>query len=739
MPNYNREQLRQIRSFTQLVKYLREELEWPIESASFEELTFEYDPEEIGLDAETAAKIQEIKQLRPLTTQQPWGIFFIKFEPKRLPVVALRRILGQLVLRKRTSANRSERPAWNLHDLLFISSYGTGDDRQICLAHFSEDTSISNIATLNVLGWDGEDTGLHLDHVQHELHSKLGWPKNPNDTDNWRQTWSSAFTIRHREVITTSQELAIELADLARRIRRKVNTALKYESANGKLRKLMKAFQESLIHDLKADDFADMYAQTIAYGLLSARVSRQSGALVAEDVALMVPVTNPFLQELMGTFLNVGGRKRKANGDIIDFDELGVNDVVEMLRAANMEAVLRDFDNRNPQEDPVVHFYELFLKEYDAKKRIQRGVFYTPKPVVSYIVRSVHELLQTEFRLEAGLADTTTWGEMAARLPSPGTDRRLVGRGAKCEGVNEQGGFKIPDGVSPDSPFVQILDPALGTGTFLVEVIEVIYQTMTSKWQAAGHNDKKIAELWNDYVPKHLLPRLYGFELLMAPYAIAHMKIGLKLAETGYRFQSEERARIFLTNSLEPAMPEFQQKQIAEMSVALAHEARAVNAVKRQQRVTVVMGNPPYSNFGQLNKNPFILNLLEDYKRLLNEKKLNLDDDFIKFICYSQHLLKQTGVGMLAFITNNTYLDGITHRRMRESLHETFNKIWILDLHGSLMKADVCSDGSADENVFDIKQGVSISLLCDAQHAQQCPILHSEFWGSRASKYSVSC
>ena len=141
----------------------------------------------------------------------------------------------------------------------------------------------------------------------------------------------------------------------------------------------MKAFQESLIHDLDEDDFADMYAQTIAYGLLSARVSRQSGALVADDVALMVPVTSPFLRELMETFLNLGGRKRKANGDALDFDELGISDVVEMLRAANMEAVLLDFDNRNPQEDPVIHFYELFLKEYDAKKRMQRGVFYTPQ------------------------------------------------------------------------------------------------------------------------------------------------------------------------------------------------------------------------------------------------------------------------------------------------------------------------------------------------------------------------
>ncbi|HUY32783.1 MAG TPA: hypothetical protein VMV69_08370 [Pirellulales bacterium] len=207
---------------------------------------------------------------------------------------------------------------------------------------------------------------------------------------HWRRRWSLAFTLRYREVIATSKDLALELAELASRIRRKVNAALKVESEHGKLRKLMTAFQQSLIHDLDEDDFADMYAQTIAYGLLSARVSRQSGALVADDVVLMVPGTNPFLRELMETFLNLGGRTRKANGQALDFDELGIAEVVEMLRAANMEAVLLDFDNRNPQEDPVIHFYELFLKEYDAHKRTQRGVFYTPKPVVSYIVRSVH-------------------------------------------------------------------------------------------------------------------------------------------------------------------------------------------------------------------------------------------------------------------------------------------------------------------------------------------------------------
>ncbi len=328
----------------------------------------------------------------------------------------------------------------------------------------------------------------------------------------------------------------------------------------------MNAFKEALVHDLTEDDFADMYAQTIAYGLLTARISRPAG-LVADNISDMVPITNPFLKELLETFLDIGGRRSH-----IDFDELGVNEVVALLNnpKTQMEAILRDFGDKNPQEDPVIHFYELFLKEYDAKKRMQRGVFYTPRPVVSFIVRSVDELLRTEFGLVDGLAAKTTWGEMAERFDD----------------------LKIPEGVTPDQAFVQVLDPATGTGTFLVEVIDLIYKTMTAKWEVEGHMPLELEQLWNDYVPEHLLPRLHGYELMMAPYAIAHMKIGLKLHETGYRFGSEERVRVYLTNTLEPAPDSEGQLPGVDWAPALAHEAQAVNAMKRVQRFTVVIGNP---------------------------------------------------------------------------------------------------------------------------------------------------
>ena len=720
MPTDHRERLAHIRRFDQLVAYLRDELGWPIDSDDFEELTFEYTPEELGIDAKNAARIQEIKRLRPLVPSQPWGIFFVKFEPKRLPVVALRRILGQVALKKLASANKPERQAWAADDLLFVSNYGEGEERRIAFAHFSKPQDVHDLPTLKVLGWDNLDTPLHLDAVARELTDHLTWPEDHDDPDAWRKRWRAAFTLRHREVISTSRQLSERLAELARAIRDRIRTALAIETESGPLTKLMKAFQTALVHDLDEGGFADMYAQTIAYGLLSARIT-DPARRTADDFAAHMR-TNPFLRELMETFLRVGGRRGKAGGPGIDFDELGVSEVVELLDQANMEAVVRDFGDRNPQEDPVIHFYEHFLAAYDKEQKVNRGVFYTPRPVVSYIVRSVDELLRSDFGLTDGLADTTTWGEMAKR----------------------HGDLKIQEGTAPTKAFVQILDPATGTGTFLVEVIDLIHNTMAAKWKSQGHGEKKIQTLWNEYVPKHLLPRLHGYELLMAPYAIAHLKIGLKLFETGYRFESDERARVYLTNALEP--PGDGQLTL-DFLPALAHEAAAVNEIKRKQRFTVVLGNPPYSGLSS-NMGPWINGLLKgrlpdgtptaSYYHVdgepLGERKVWLQDDYVKFIRLSQWLLDGTGAGVHGYISNHGYLDNPTFRGMRSSLMQSFRRIRVLDLHGNLKKKEAPPGGGRDVNVFDIQQGVAIGLFTKAATASRC-VCHADLWGEREQKY----
>ena len=691
MPTDHRERLARIRRFDELVAYLRDELGWPIDSDDFEEMTFDYTPEELGIDAKNAAKIQEIKRLRPLVTGQPWGIFFVKFEPKRLPVVALRRILGQVALKKRASANRSERQAWAADDLLFVSNYGEGEKRRIAFAHFSKPADGRDLPTLKVLGWDNLDTPLHLDAVARELTAHLSWPDNEDDPDAWRERWRAAFKLRHREVITTSKQLSKRLAELARAIRDRIRTALAIETESGPLTKLMKAFQTALVHDLDEVGFADMYAQTIAYGLLSARITDPERR-TADDLAAHMR-TNPFLKELMETFLHVGGRRGKAGGPGIEFDELGVSEVVELLDQANMEAVVRDFGDRNPQEDPVIHFYEHFLAAYDKKQKVSRGVFYTPRPVVSYIVRSVDELLRTEFGLEDGLADTTTWGEMAKRH----TD------------------LKVPEGTPSGQAFLQILDPATGTGTFLVEVIDLIHTTMVEKWTAQGHDEKKIQALWNDYVPNSLLPRLHGYELLMAPYAIAHLKIGLKLYETGYRFESDERARVYLTNALE--LPGDGQLTL-DFLPALAHEVQAVDEVKRKKRFTVVIGNPPYS-VSSWNKGAWILELTEDYKRNVRREESqiqSLSNDYIKFIRLGQWCVDSSDIGLLGLITGHGYLHGTQPRDLRLSLSRSFSQLFLLDLHGSVRRSR--SEATVDEPVFEIMTGVAICLAVRSRTAR---------------------
>lgn len=271
------ERLRQIKTLPSLVKYLRDELDWPIDSEDMEDITFEYDPTELGFESTAAVQIKEIKQLRPLDSKQPWGIFWVNFEKKRLPVVMLRRVLGHLVVKKRAFGNRATQRAWHLNDLLFISAYGEEEDRAITLAHFWQDTeSPGELPVLKVLGWDNADTILHLADAHRTLSERLRWPDNPSDIESWRKHWAAAFTLRHREVIQTTQQLVSELATLAVEIRKRTSTILSGESKSGPVRRLYGSFQATLIHDLTEDDFADVIAQTVTYGLLAAKFSRSS-------------------------------------------------------------------------------------------------------------------------------------------------------------------------------------------------------------------------------------------------------------------------------------------------------------------------------------------------------------------------------------------------------------------------------------------------------------------------------
>lgn len=347
-------------------------------------------------------------------------------------------------------------------------------------------------------------------------------------------------------------------------------------------------------------------------------------------------------------------------------------------------------------EDPIIHFYETFLSEYDPKLRKARGVWYTPAPVVNFIVRAVDDILKTEFDLPQGLADTSK---------------------TKIK-VNVQG--KI---VEQEVHKVQILDPATGTGTFLAEVVKHVHKKFVGQ-----------QGIWSNYVENHLIPRLNGFELLMASYAMAHLQMDLLLTETGYKPTKDQRFRIYLTNSLEESHPDTG----TLFANWLSSEANEANHIKRDTPVMCVIGNPPYA-VSSTDKSPWIQDLIADYKKNLNERKINLHDDYIKFIRYGQHYIDKNGSGVLAYISNNSFIDGITHRQMRKHLLESFDKIYILDLHGNAKKKEVSPDGSPDQNVFDIMQGVSINIFVKIGNKKKNElgkVFHYELLGERNSKYN---
>ena len=686
MPSTDFSDIRAIKDFPSLIRYLRTELGWPVDEEMADDLAFDYTAAELGLDEHSKVKIREIKQLRPLAGNQPWGIFWIDFEPKSLPVLVMRRILNRLVQKQRGQA--ASQKTWNLRDLLFISATGAGSERGISFAHFEHDGEREQLRTFS---WDVRET--HLFYIKNLKLNQLHWPRNPADAEAWRAQWSAAFTVEHRYTVRTAQQLAGEMARIAGEIREAVEALYAAEHSGGPLHQLHLSLKLTLITDLNEADFADMYAQTVAYGLFAARATHQGEFAAANDgVEALIAHTNPFLRELLGQLMNQKD---------MDFDGLGVNELVDLLRQVNMEEILMDFGRQKRGEDPVIHFYETFMKQYDPVQKTRRGEFYTPDAAVSFIVRSVDFLLRRDFNCPDGL------------MSSLSTD----------------GGF---------APIV--LDPATGTGTFLRYVIMVVYESFCQKHKRLKKDELRAK--WNEYVRESLLPRLYAFELKMSPYTIAHLKLGLALQEAGFEFQEGERLRVFLSNALQPA------HEVARVDTpALAHEVERANEVKARVPVTVVIGNPPYAGHssnasrdhqGDLN---FIGNLLQDYYKVdgkpLGEKNPKwLQDDYVKFMRFAQWRVNESGAGIVAMITNHGYLDNPTFRGMRQQLMQTFSEIYVLDLHGNSKKKETAPDGSKDENVFDIMQGVAICLLVKKPGTTGlAEVFHADLFGLREFKY----
>ena len=508
--------------------------------------------------------------------------------------------------------------------------------------------------------------------------------------------------------ITSAPRLAKLMAGKARLLAKIIESAMNDETQsyeNDNLRGQYNAFKEVLIQELKKEEFADIYAQTIAYGMFAARLHDDTPEdFSREEAARLIPKTNPFLRQI---FNNLAGN---------DLDERiawVVDDLVTVFKATNLQELMASYSKGKRHHDPMIHFYEDFLSEYSPKLRKSKGVWYTPQPVVGFIVRAVDEILQKEFGLSEGLADHS-----------------MIERDVVVEQSHDK---RTADGMKHEKRKyhrVQILDPATGTGTFLAEVVNQIYD------RYRGNQG-----IWQQYVENHLLPRLNGFEILMASYAVAHIKLDMLLSETGYEHKSDKRLHVYLTNSLE----ESNKEPRTLFAQWLSREATEANVIKRDYPVMVMIGNPPYNGESK-NKGKWIMSLMDSYKKEpggkhpLNERNPKwLNDDYVKFIRLAQDYIEKNGEGIIGFINPHGYLDNPTFRGMRWNLLKTFDKIFTIDLHGNSKKKETCPDGSKDENVFDIMQGVSINLFVKTgkkSRDELGKVYHKDLYGLRQNKYN---
>ena len=479
------------------------------------------------------------------------------------------------------------------------------------------------------------------------------------------------------------------------------------DEKDSSLKDQLKAFQNVLMHDMTAEQFADVYAQTIAYGLFTARLhDKTKDTFSRSEALLLIPKSNPFLRQL---FSYVAGSELDERVVWI------VDALCEVFLFSDLDKILEDFGTATGQKDPMLHFYETFLAEYDSKLRKARGVWYTPEPVVNFIVRAIDEVLKTHFDLKDGIADKS---KITIDVEDQAFDKRTkTGLAKKKMDVHK----------------VQLLDVATGTGTFLAEAVKQIYKRYKGQ-----------EGIWSSYVENDLLPRLHGFELLMASYAMCHMKLDLLLQETGYKPLNKTnppRVSVYLTNALEEHHPDMD----TLFASWLSHEANEASRIKRDMPIMVAFGNPPYSGHSS-NNGEWIVNLIDAYKQEPSGGKLKernakyLNDDYVKFIRQGEYYIEKNGEGVLAYITNHSYIDNPTFRGMRHHLLKTFDDIYIVDLHGNNTKKEVSPDGSKDENVFDIQAGVAIIIAVKREQVgkkELADLHHLDLWGDRKKKYKL--
>ncbi|GAB3595122.1 N-6 DNA Methylase [Corynebacterium faecale] len=523
-----------------------------------------------------------------------------------------------------------------------------------------------------------------------------------------------AFLELPPQQITSGSKLALIMGAKARRIRDDVLDYFEHRevSQDHHLPKLFKLMRTMLVRDLDYAKFSDMYAQTLVYGLFVARYTDPTSPTFSRSEARsLVPKTNPFLRHF---FDHITGP---------DFDERlswAVDELCEVFRISNVKELVHRHFGIDEERDPIIHFYEDFLKEYDPIIRKRMGAYYTPRAVVHYIIRKVDEILKTELGIADGISDSSK----IVRNHRSYLNDPLTGMPTK----------KYKD-ERVEYHQVQFLDPAVGTATFLNELLNLVHHDFEEKGQIGR---------WPTYVRENLLPRLNGFEVMMAPYTIAHLKLGMTLEAAGVD-NLNRRLGVYLTNTLEEGMP-YQPDLLSffGLAEAVTQESQEAGLIKNERPVMIVLGNPPYAAVSN-NETEYANSLVQRYKvepggrQRLQEAKHWLNDDYVKFIAFSEDVIIRNETGILAMITNNGYFDDPTSRGMRWHLTKTFDKIYLLDLHGNANKKEKTPAGGRDENVFNIRQGVGIILAVktSTDHAKPAEVYHADLWGTRKSKFSA--
>lgn len=674
-----------------LIDFLRDGLSWPLPDVTHlqsDDILIDWKPEELHLDPAKVAKLVDITQLPPLTAKQSFGVFFLNFDGRNLPITAVRRLVHRLVNNKRGRGSGTH-PTWALDDLLFFC-FANGDQKVIHVVNFREK---DGKRVLRVLSWSDKPTETRLDLLVRKAVPELSWTTDDAPLLVVDPAGSRALA-NYREGLRNAKQLSRRMAEVAQDVRDEVADLLTVETKTGPIRSLYRDVREQLLGDITQERFADVYAQTMVYGLLTARIAHPEQFESEQSLAVM-KFDNEFLDAIYARF-------REGSDGIIDVDELGLADLAEQLAGTNVDELLADFGADNQRDDPVVYFYEEFLAQYDPEQRKDLGAFYTPKPVVRYIVKSVDDALKS-FGLPLGVADPTTWGEYVKANPD----------------------ITIPKGALAEDSVVSMFDPANGTGTFLVEWLERAKSN-------AGEVGVKAA-----------LKHASALEISLASYAVSHLKVSLDLPE---ELREQNRIPVFLGDTLS----EKRVARISGLDDPIGAEGVQADRVKYEWHHNVLIGNPPYDRVESQGTGGFITAVTKGNKTL-GERSLfdDIFDDAKKHTIFSHHASlynlyvyfwrwaiwkvfeENTGPAVVSMITASSWLDGPGFLGLRRLAREVADEITVVDLHGDNKGAH------KDENVFDIESPVAIVTLIrhgKDDRSKPAPVRYASYRGTRADK-----